>query len=233
MDLAYDHVQEAVIEAGDPKRGNSTSADGSAGSGEGGANNLNAEFNEAYKAFSNSPWGMKFGGWLGEVKKQGESYYSSTAAAAARANVAGVAEAARGGLEGLKEGLKGRVRGLSLTGGSGTAAREEKGKGKGKMSEGEGERGLEEEGGEGFLETLKKNAAKRIEEIEKAEAKADEYLLKWGGTIGNFLKEAVTIAPPEGGEFADEAAGQGGDGADVLFDQGAGVAGEEGGKRQI
>lgn len=61
MDLAYDHVQEAVIEAGEADRKPTESTDGVG---------LNAELNEAYKAFSNSPWGMKFGDFMGNVRKQ-------------------------------------------------------------------------------------------------------------------------------------------------------------------
>lgn len=62
MDLAYDHVQEAMIEAGEPDRNQN--------SGSGQSIALNEEFTEAYKALSNSPWGMKFGAFLGGVRKQ-------------------------------------------------------------------------------------------------------------------------------------------------------------------
>ncbi|KAF8453298.1 hypothetical protein BGX38DRAFT_413267 [Terfezia claveryi] len=151
MDLAYDHVQEAVIDQPESSKSPTTS-----GTTTNNNVNLNAEFNEAYKAISNSPWGMKFGGWLGETEQE-----------------------------------------------------------------------------KGLMERLKKNAAKRIEEIEKAEAKADEYLLKWGTTIGNFLKEAVTVAPPEGEEFADEASNSNPNSEpSILFDQGT-SSGEGEGKRQI
>ena len=100
MDLAYDHVQEAVVEAGDGKSTTSTSTVGNS------ASSLNAEFNEAYKAISNSPWGMKFGGWFGEVKKQGVGYYEA-------AKGVNVAETATRGLAGLGHRVK---RSMSLTG---------------------------------------------------------------------------------------------------------------------
>lgn len=76
---------------------------------------------------------------------------------------------------------------------------------------------------EGLLSKLRKGAAQRISEIEAAEARADEYLLRFGTNIGNFLNEAVTIRPPEGSE-------EGFDGVrkDVVFEQ----KGEDG-KRQI
>jgi hypothetical protein len=53
---------------------------------------------------------------------------------------------------------------------------------------------------EGVLARLRSEAAKRLKEIEKAEDAADEALLKFGTNIRNFLRDAVTIAPPEEGE---------------------------------
>jgi len=225
MDLAYDHVQEAVTDNQEGSKSPTTP---------GTTNNnvnLNAEFNEAYKVISNSPWGMKFGGWLGEVKKQGETYYSKGIGAAAGVNVAGVAETASRGLVGLREGLTGRMRGLSLSVNNPPLQPPAVGEKEDKEKEGSEREKTEQEAG--LMERLKKNAAKRIEEIEKAEAKADEYLLKWGTTIGNFLKEAVTIAPPEGEEFADEVTNTNSTNEPgVLFDQGT-ASGEGEGKRQI
>jgi BSD domain len=49
---------------------------------------------------------------------------------------------------------------------------------------------------EGVLARLRTEAAKRLKEIEKAEDAADEALLKFGTNLRNFLKDAVTIAPP-------------------------------------
>jgi hypothetical protein len=62
---------------------------------------------------------------------------------------------------------------------------------------------------EGVLARLRSEAAKRLKEIEKAEDAADEALLKFGTNIRNFLKDAVTIAPPSG---------QAGQGDQVLFE---------------
>lgn len=49
-----------------------------------------------------------------------------------------------------------------------------------------------------------------MKEIEKAEDAADEALLKFGTNIRNFLRDAVTIAPP--------VAGSGDQGSTVLFE---------------
>lgn len=49
---------------------------------------------------------------------------------------------------------------------------------------------------EGVLARLRAEAAKRLIEIQKAEDAADEALLAFGTNIRNFLRDAVTIAPP-------------------------------------
>lgn len=49
---------------------------------------------------------------------------------------------------------------------------------------------------ESVLARLKIEATKRLKEIEKAEDAADEALLRFGSNIRNFLRDAVTIAPP-------------------------------------
>ncbi len=63
---------------------------------------------------------------------------------------------------------------------------------------------------EGVLARLRSEAAKRLKEIEKAEDAADEALLKFGTNVRNFLKDAVTIAPPS--------EGTGNQGSTVLFE---------------
>jgi len=45
---------------------------------------------------------------------------------------------------------------------------------------------------------LRIEASKRLKDIEKAEDAADEALLKFGTNIRNFLRDAVSIAPPNG-----------------------------------
>jgi len=55
---------------------------------------------------------------------------------------------------------------------------------------------------EGILSLFRSEATKRLKDVEKAEDAADEALLKFGSNIRNFLRDAVTIAPPESGSEA-------------------------------
>lgn len=50
---------------------------------------------------------------------------------------------------------------------------------------------------EGLFSKLKKTAAQRIHELEEAEKRADAYLEQFGSQIGSFLRDAVTITPPD------------------------------------
>jgi hypothetical protein len=53
-----------------------------------------------------------------------------------------------------------------------------------------------------MLSRLRAEAAKRLKDLQKAEDAADEALLKFGSNVRDFLKDAITIAPP-----ADDAQG--------------------------
>lgn len=66
------------------------------------------------------------------------------------------------------------------------------------------------EASEGVLARLRTEAAKRLKEIESAEDAADEALLKFGTNIRNFLRDAVSIAPPSADDNAQ--------GSTVLFE---------------
>lgn len=72
MDVAYDHqFQEAVTGGGSGGGANA----GSSSSGKGKEperekESLNEELQQAYKAISNSPWGARFGAFVGTVRKQ-------------------------------------------------------------------------------------------------------------------------------------------------------------------
>lgn len=53
-----------------------------------------------------------------------------------------------------------------------------------------------------IVSRFRTEAAKRLKDIEKAEDAADEALLRLGNNIKSFLKDAVSIAPPN--EIIDE-----------------------------
>jgi hypothetical protein len=48
---------------------------------------------------------------------------------------------------------------------------------------------------------FRSEAAKRLKDVQKAEDAADEALLKFGTNISQFLRDAVTIAPPTADEI--------------------------------
>ncbi|KAI4196455.1 MAG: hypothetical protein LQ350_006550 [Teloschistes chrysophthalmus] len=198
MDIAYDHIQEEVLspdeiakkEAEDSKRKQPT---------------LNNEFQEAYKSFSASPWGAKLGGFFSDVKKQGESYYKE---AQQEASAAG--EEALKGFTGLRSTLVNRARSMSaaqqekpsddpqtealdkLSQPPVTESAKEKER---KRTESEALRESE-----GLIARFRSEATKRLKEVQKAEDAADEALLKFGTNVRNFLRDAVTIAPPSEGD---------------------------------
>lgn len=60
MDIAYDHIQEEVLSPDEQAQTDSKQEQ----------INLNQELQDAYKAFSSSPWAAKLGGFFGSVKKQ-------------------------------------------------------------------------------------------------------------------------------------------------------------------
>ena len=62
MDLAYDHIQEEAFPQEDASKTQEKNPEN--------PNTLNADFQEAYKAISSSPWGARLGGFFGTVVKQ-------------------------------------------------------------------------------------------------------------------------------------------------------------------
>lgn len=64
---AYDHIQESTLAPEEAARNSNGNGGNAAG---GGQNTLNADFQDAYKAISSSPWGAKLGGFFGSVVKQ-------------------------------------------------------------------------------------------------------------------------------------------------------------------
>lgn len=64
------------------------------------------------------------------------------------------------------------------------------------------DKGLATEGSteqsEGMLSRLRAEAAKRLKDLQIAEDAADEALLRFGGNVRDFLRDAISVAPPDG-----------------------------------
>ncbi|KAH8684705.1 hypothetical protein BGZ60DRAFT_171525 [Tricladium varicosporioides] len=177
MDLAYDHIQEEALSPEEPSNDQQKHPE----------TTLNTDFQEAYKAISSSPWGARLGGFFGSVVKQGESVYKE-----AQSELSAVGEEASKGLTDLRSSIISRARAVSSA--QSRPAPEETTKDKDGEKEVSTDEALKES--EGVLARLRIEAAKRLKDIQEAEDAADEALLKFGTNLRNFLKDAVTIAPP-------------------------------------
>ncbi|OKL61223.1 hypothetical protein UA08_03366 [Talaromyces atroroseus] len=198
MDFAYDHIQEEILSSNRDEK----QEDGSSPSTNSNKNlDLGAEFEETFRAFSNSPWGARIGGLWSNVRKQGESYYEG-----ARQEYAAVSEEASKGFTDLRDTIVDRTKGISLGGALSviTSTNEHNEASASTTADGEpkdDQKGPNEqtEESEGFISRFRAEAAKRLKEIEKAEDAADEALIRFGTNVRNFLRDAVSIAPPEQG----------------------------------
>ncbi|KAF2670429.1 BSD-domain-containing protein [Microthyrium microscopicum] len=186
MDSAYDHIQEENFPK-DPDTPTQAS--------------LNTEFQEAYQAVANSPWGATLGGLWGTVKKASEPYLEE----AQKLNTTATTTASKGWTD-----LVSRTRSLSLLQPDQATETEDSA-----ATEAGAEAPKEEhpdrpeslpkdivKEAQSIVSRFREEAAKRLKDIEKAEDAADEALLKLGSNIKSFLKDAVSIAPPV--EFVDE-----------------------------
>lgn len=63
---------------------------------------------------------------------------------------------------------------------------------------------------ETVLSRLRSEAAKRLKDVQRAEDAADEALLRFGTNIRDFLREAVSIAPPSASASSSDPQGGGG-----------------------
>lgn len=188
MDIAYDHIQEEALSP--DEIANKKSQDPNQKQ-----ENLNTEFQEAYKSFSSSPWGARLGGFFSDVRKHGETYYEG-----ARQEATAASGEALKGFTDLRSTLVSRARSMSTgqsppatpTAAKQTFDREAEKEGKEKeRSESEALRESE-----GVISRFRTEATKRLKDLEKAEEAADAAIFKFGANIGNFLRDAVTIAPP-------------------------------------
>lgn len=185
MDLAFDYIHEDA----DRKDG---------GESKDGSNNdqpqqsLNSEIQEAYKTFSSSSWGVSLGGFLGNVRKQGESVYTQ-----ASKELAEVREDATKGITGLQKSFVEQTRNLTVHDVVGsTVVPPDPNE---KTDTETREKSLDDaetHESETVLSRLRTEAAKRLKDLQRAEDAADEALLKFGGNVRDFLRDAINIAPP-------------------------------------
>lgn len=207
MEVAYDHVNEEILSpvAEDIPQNASSAPE----------KDLNTEVKEAYTAISSSPWGLKLGGFLSQVKKQGESYYEG-----ARQEFTAVSTEASKGLSGLTKNLS-----LGTTNTASTATSTEPAAEGAKISlpadiakeatalfqqfnplkkrtpsdpanDQSQATGHVSKGSESIITRIQSQATARLRKIKAAEDAADEALERFGLGIKNFLRDAVTIAPP-------------------------------------
>lgn len=204
MDLAYDHIQEEIYVSRDNDEKRDDNAPDSEKTDDQSSErpplNLSEEFQETFREFSDSAWGTRLGGLWGNFRSHGESYYKE-----ARQEYNAASEEAIKGFTGLKDNLIQHTRGLSLVGandkGKDAEGEDKLGTDEGEASNTEKERSAPQDGneeeGEGFIARFKAEAAKRLKEIQKAEDAADEALLKFGTNVRDFLRDAVSVAPPD------------------------------------
>ncbi|WYZ37781.1 hypothetical protein EsH8_II_001287 [Colletotrichum jinshuiense] len=186
MDLAYDHIQESSLPKDADKKTDSSKEPRT----DQPQSTLNDDLQEAYKALSTSAWGMRIGGFLGSAVKQGQTVYKE-----ASKEVTELGEDAAKGFTSIIN----RTRSLTVN----TAQGETSGdKTKDTDSQTTPTKTRDQASDEAmsssetYLARLRSEAAKRLKDLQKAEDAADEALLRFGTNISNFLKEAVSIAPP-------------------------------------
>lgn len=196
MDVAYDHItEESLPDTTKSDEGNDAHP----------KSNVNDEFQEAFKAVSASPWGMKLGGWISQARKQGETYYQDLQKEATQAS-----EQATKGLTSLREQVVNRTRGMTLNPDSSASVPGEEGvptitqndeaRSEGASKENRPENlpaDIVKEAGS-LVASLRSTAAARLKDLQAAEDAADEALLKFGMNVRNFLRDAVTITAPDG-----------------------------------
>ncbi|KFY19788.1 hypothetical protein V493_07832, partial [Pseudogymnoascus sp. VKM F-4281 (FW-2241)] len=164
---AYDHIQESTLAPSSSGTGNGK-GNGGNGDGDGAQNTLNADFQDAYKAISSSPWGARLGGFFGSVVKQGEHVYKE-----ASQELSAVGQEATKGLADLRSSFVGQAK--PNTDPTDTP---------------KDSTDPTTTPNEGVLARLRAEAAKRLKDIERAEDAADEALLRFGTGLRDFLREA-------------------------------------------
>jgi hypothetical protein len=222
MDIAYDHIQEESLPAHHERDAEtSTTADNSQ---QQQPQTLNTEFQQAFQAVSASPWGARLGGWFGEARKQGQTFYSELQKEASEAQ-----QQATKGLEGLRGQLAQRTTGLNLNA-EGAPLSDVPGEEAVPSGEGSQTRGIEEDPARpesltadivkeagSLVASLRLTATSKLKELQRAEDAADEALLKFGTNVRDFLKDAVVISAPTAAD-ASKPKGVDAAGNEVLFE---------------
>ncbi|KAL8768840.1 MAG: hypothetical protein Q9209_005021 [Squamulea sp. 1 TL-2023] len=218
MDVAYDHIQEEALS---PDEAAKKEADSKAKQPD-----LNSELQETYRAFTTSPWGAKLGGWFSDVKKQGETYYKEVPKYVkdAQQEASTASEDVLKGFTDLTTTLVNRARSMSAA--QQNQSKDPKTEALDNLSQPAATEGAKEKErertesealreSEGLIARFRSEATKRLKEVQKAEDAADEALLKFGTNVRNFLRDAVTIAPPN----EEDEKSKGGDGSSrILFE---------------
>ncbi|KAK4134899.1 BSD-domain-containing protein [Trichocladium antarcticum] len=205
MDLAYDHILESSFpeEHSNAQNGDKKAVPQAS---------LNEDLQDAYRAISSSPWGARIGGFFGTVVKQGGSVYRE-----ATQELTALGQDATHGLTDLRQSLIAHTRNLSLN--TAAAAADQTSRDAGETTETtpteSRPRGPSAEDAakdsETVLARLQREAAKRLKDLQKAEDAADDALLKFGSNMRDFFRDAISIAPPTGGQADSQ-------GGTVLFE---------------
>ncbi|KIV99308.1 uncharacterized protein PV09_08969 [Verruconis gallopava] len=191
MDVAYDHIQEESFPEDEE---NTKSQHKGEANNDSAPQTINQDLRDAYKAFTSSPWGMKLGGLWSSAKKQGEQYYATAQHEASE--------------------LLSRTRAISLSSPPTSPKPNASTSDQGAVEDSApAERASEthpdrpdslpvdiykeaSKSASSLASRLRSEAARRLKEAQKLEDAADEQLLQWGTSIGNFFKDAISIAPP-------------------------------------
>ncbi|KAI0839982.1 BSD-domain-containing protein [Hypoxylon sp. FL0890] len=200
MDLAYDHIAEDALPKSPDDNNDSDGNQNAESSRKKPEHTLNEDIQEAYRAFSSTTWGSWLGGTVGNVIKQGGSVYRE-----AQQEVTSLSADATRSLASL------RARALSLTTSplpaeqrtqqSGDKEKDPETTPTTSRAAGADDAAKESET---VISRLKAEAAKRLKDIQRAEDAADEALLKFGGNIRDFFRDAIIVKP---GSESDDSKG--------------------------
>lgn len=234
MDIAYDHIQEESLPAHHERNAaapssSSTTTDGTQQQQQQSQQpqTLNTEFQQAFQAVSASPWGARLGGWFGEARKQGQTFYSELQKEASEAQ-----QQASKGFEGLRGQLAQRTAGLNLNaeGAPHSGVPGEEAVPVAKKEEAQKREVIEEDPARpesltadivkeagSLVASLRLTATSKLKDLQRAEDAADEALLKFGTNVRDFLRDAVVISAPTA-EDASKPKGTDAAGNEVLFE---------------